>query len=183
VHPQSTRRAVARQRGGGCSVDRRRCPRRRCPRRRCSLFVVVVPVCCCRPCSLLSSLFVVPVPVCRPVPVRRPRPCSLFIVIPVIVVRCPSSLSPSSSFVVRRRSSVHPHSSSTCRLFFVVCPPSPRSTRSPPHEQLLVRLGAGGGVVVGAGGGRFEVGGEGGRWSLGGRGWAGLCCHLPLSVV
>jgi hypothetical protein len=46
-----------------------------------------------------------------------------------------------------------------------------------------VRLGAGGGVVVGAGGGRFEVGGEGGHWSLGGRGWAGLCCHLPLSVV
>jgi hypothetical protein len=39
VHPQSTRRAVACQRGGGCSVDRRRCPRRRC-----SLFVVVVPV-------------------------------------------------------------------------------------------------------------------------------------------
>jgi hypothetical protein len=46
-----------------------------------------------------------------------------------------------------------------------------------------VRLGAGGGVVVGAGGGRFEVGGEGGHWSLGGRGWAGLCCHLLLSVV
>jgi hypothetical protein len=46
-----------------------------------------------------------------------------------------------------------------------------------------VRLGAGGGVVVGAGGGRFEVGGEGGHWSLGGHGWAGLCCHLPLSVV
>jgi hypothetical protein len=41
----------------------------------------------------------------------------------------------------------------------------------------------GGGVVVGAGGGRFEVGGEGGHWSLGGHGWAGLCCHLPLSVV
>jgi hypothetical protein len=46
-----------------------------------------------------------------------------------------------------------------------------------------VRLGAGGSVVVGAGGGRFEVGGEGGHWSLGGHGWAGLCCHLPLSVV
>jgi hypothetical protein len=46
-----------------------------------------------------------------------------------------------------------------------------------------VRLGAGGGVVVGAGGGRFEVGGEGGCWSLGGHGCAGLCCHLPLSVV
>jgi hypothetical protein len=46
-----------------------------------------------------------------------------------------------------------------------------------------VRLGAGGGVIVGAGGGRFEVGGEGGHWLLGGRGWAGLCCHLPLSVV
>jgi hypothetical protein len=50
VHPQSTRRAVAHQRGGGCSVDRRHCPRRRC-----SLFVVVVPVRCRHPCSLLSS--------------------------------------------------------------------------------------------------------------------------------
>jgi hypothetical protein len=38
-------------------------------------------------------------------------------------------------------------------------------------------------VRLGAGGGRFEVGGEGGHWLLGGRGWAGLCCHLPLSVV
>jgi hypothetical protein len=122
-----------------------------------SLFVVR----CRRPCSLSLSLFVV--------------------VIPVIVIRRSSSSSPSS--VVCRRWSVHPHSSSTHQLFFVVCHPSPRSTCSPPHEQLLVRLGAGGGVVVGAGGGRFEVGGEGGHWSLGGHGWAGLCCHLPLSVV
>jgi hypothetical protein len=158
VHPQSTRRAVARQRGGGCSVDHHHRPCRRC-----LLFVIVVPVRCPCPCSLSLSLFVV--------------------VIPVIVVCRPSSLSPSSSFVVHRCSSVHPHSSSTRRLFFVVCPPSPRSTHSPPHEQLLVRLGVGGGVVVGAGGSRFEVGGEGGRWLLGGRGWAGLCCHLPLSVV
>jgi hypothetical protein len=140
VHPQSTRRAVARQRGGGCSVVRRHRPRRR----HSSSFVVVVPVHHCRPC--LSSFVI------------------------VVVCRCRSS----SSFVVVVRPSIPVIPRPP--LFFVVCRPSPRSTRSPPHEQLLVRLGVGGGVVVGAGGGRFEVGGEGvvGRWGA----VVGLVCVI-----
>jgi hypothetical protein len=90
VHPQSTRRAVARQRGGGCSVDRHRRPP--------SLsFVIVVRHC---RSSLSFVVHVVVVPRCRPplssfvlvlVPVLVP------VLIPVLVVHCRHSL---SSFVV-----------------------------------------------------------------------------------
>jgi hypothetical protein len=92
VHPQSTRRAVAHQCGGGCSVDRRRRPRRCC-----SLFIVVVPVRRCHPCSSSSSpssSFVV----------RRRRPCrrhsSFIVVVPVVVIRCSSLFVRPSPFLV-----------------------------------------------------------------------------------
>jgi hypothetical protein len=105
VHPQSTQRAVARQRGGGCSVDRRRRPCHRC-----SLFVVVIPVHCRRPCSLSSSpssSFVV----------RRRRPRrrhSSFIVV------CPSIPIPRPPIGCSSSSVVHPlvppavHPTSSC---------------------------------------------------------------------
>jgi hypothetical protein len=70
VHPQSTRRAVARQHGGGCSVVRCRCP--------CSLslslFVVVIRR---RPCS--SSSFVVVI--CRRRSSVHPRHSSSTVVL------------------------------------------------------------------------------------------------------
>jgi hypothetical protein len=83
---------------------------------------------------------------------------SFVVVIPVC--HCCSLLS--FVIVVRPSIPVIPHPP----LFFVVCRPSPCSTCSPPHEQLLVRLGVGGSVIIRAGGGRFEVRGEGviGRW-------------------
>jgi hypothetical protein len=100
VHPQSTRRAVARQRGGGCSVDRR-CRPCRC-RPPLSLFVVVVRCHCSLSLSSMSLSFPVVFPHCRPllssfvvvlVPILVP------VLVPVLVV-CPrrlSSLSPSLS--------------------------------------------------------------------------------------
>jgi hypothetical protein len=110
-------------------------------------------ICCCHPRCCHSSLFVVVVPVCH---VCCPHLSLSFVVVchcchSFIVIVCPSiPIIPCPP------------------LFFVVCHPSPHSTRSPPHEQLLVRLVAGGGVIVGAGGSRFEVGGEGviGRWGV-----------------
>jgi hypothetical protein len=163
VHPQSTRRAVACQRGGGCSVDRHRHPCRRH-----SSFIVIVPIHCCHPviiihCSSSSSLSLSFI-VCH----RRPRHRhSSSVVVPVRHCRhhshCRHSL---SSFVVVCPSVPIPCPPVGC--FFVICPPSPHSTGSPPHEQLLVRLGAGGGVIVGAGGGRFEVRREGGSLVIGG---------------
>jgi hypothetical protein len=161
VHPQSTRRAVARQRGGGCSVDHRHHH-------------------CCHPCCCHSS--------------------SLFIVIPIVVIHHSSSLSLLSSFIIHHccpchRHSLfivvpvhhchhhpcHHHSLSTRRLFFFGCPPSPRSTCSPPYEQLLMRLGAGGGVVVGAGGSRFKVRGERGSLVIGGL-WLGWFVLSPAVI-
>jgi hypothetical protein len=93
VHPQCTRRAVAHQRGGGCSVDRRHCPRHHC-----SLFVVVIPVRCHRPCSLSSS------------------PSSSFI------VRRRHSRRRHSSFVVVRPSIPIPHPPVGCSSLSVVHP-------------------------------------------------------------
>jgi hypothetical protein len=93
VHPQSTRRAVARQRGGGCSVDRHRRPRHHC-----LLFIVVVPVRRRRPCSSSLSLFVVPVPVHRRHP--RHRHSLSVVIVPVIVIRRSSSFVRPSPFLV-----------------------------------------------------------------------------------
>jgi hypothetical protein len=88
VHLQSTRRAVAHQHGGGCSVVHRHCPHRHR----------------CHPCHRHSSLFVGVIPVCRR------HSLSSF-----VVVVCPSihpchSL---STVVLRRLSSIplfHPQS-------------------------------------------------------------------------
>jgi hypothetical protein len=185
VHPQSTQQAVACQCGGGCSVDHCCCPCC-CPCRHHSSFVIVIPVCHCHSCRR-HLLFVIIVPVIVI--------CHLSL--SFVICHCPCSLSSSllSSFIIccHHSSSVivpvcrrhhHPcchHSLSTCRLFFVICPPCPHSTHSPPHEQLLVRLGVGGSVVIRAGGGRFKVGGEGGSLVVGGP-WLGWFVLSPAVV-
>jgi hypothetical protein len=133
VHPQSTQRAVARQRGGGCSVDRRRRPRRRCSSSS-SLFVAV-PVRRRRPCSSSSSpsssfvvrrhrhssfiVIVIRRSSSSSFVVHRHRHSSFVVIVPVVVIRRSSSfVRPSPflvhpSFVLRRLSSIplfHPQS-------------------------------------------------------------------------
>jgi hypothetical protein len=134
VHPPSTQRAVARQHGGGCSIE-----------------------CCCRPFLPL------PLPLPLPVPhhlslvtvvIRRPplfivchclllsvvvHCLSLFIVPPIVccppVVCCPLLFVVPPLFIVCHHS--HP----------LVCHSSPAlpccPTHEPPHEQLLVGVGVG----------------------------------------
>jgi hypothetical protein len=77
----------------------------------------------------------------------------------------------------------HPHPRPHClSLLSHHCPrPHHCSTCSPPHKQLLVRLEAGGGVVVRAGGNRFEVRGEGGSLVVGGP-WLGWFVSSPAIV-
>jgi hypothetical protein len=103
VHPQSTRRAVARQRGGGCSVDRHHRPCHcRCPHRSSSSPVLIV---------ILSFVLVVrprrPHPHPRPHHHRsslsshhHPRPCCLsllFVLIVPVLVIVPPTVHPTSS--------------------------------------------------------------------------------------
>jgi hypothetical protein len=91
------------------------------------LFIIVIPVVVIHHCptSSLSSLFIVIVP----------------IIVPIVIVHCCLSVCPHCLSPL----SIHPCcSSSTHRLFVIVCCPSPHPTCGPPHEQLLMRLGVGG---------------------------------------
>jgi hypothetical protein len=145
-----------------------RCPRHCCPhRRRSSSFIIIIPVCCCR---LLSSFVVV---VRSSIPVVRSSIPIIRLSIPVVrssipIIRLSIPVVRLSIPVIRLSIPVIPRPP----LFFVVCRPSPHSTCSPPHEQLLVRLGVGGGVIVGAGGSRFRGEGVVGCWGA----MVGLVC-------
>jgi hypothetical protein len=110
----------------------------------------------CHPCYCYSSLL------------------SFIIVVPVAVVHCHCPLLLLSIAII-------PHCCPPLLSFVIIVPilvvrhhcphPCHCFTRSPPHEQLLMRLKAGSGVIR-ADGDRFKVGGEGGLLVVGGP-WLG----------